>query len=265
MTRPLTLAAHERQILHERFMALRAGLRQLLPNDWYLNQSDLTTLGYENIVAEVASWLETRRTPDRTPVALDWGGGPAFLTFLLEAQGLEAVYYDFKTDSPLTAEMLPRVKAPKHFVNDPTLLPFDDGSFDAVVSCGVLEHVADIPGSLAEIMRVLRPGGMLFIYHFPNYWSWTEIVAGWLGRAVHDVRYTRRRLRRELREAGFEVSWFEYRYLLPRNLVQYPRLRAFLARHAAGVYAFDRALARIPVLRIPANALNAGARKPSGV
>ena len=38
-------------------------------------------------------------------------------------------------------------------------LPFADDSFDVVLSCDVLEHVASIEHSLDEIRRVLRPGG----------------------------------------------------------------------------------------------------------
>ena len=42
-------------------------------------------------------------------------------------------------------------------------LPFEDDSFDAVVSTMVLCTVADPAGSLAEIRRVLRPGGKLLL------------------------------------------------------------------------------------------------------
>lgn len=40
-------------------------------------------------------------------------------------------------------------------------LPFEDGSFDTVVACLVLCTVADQTGTLAEIRRVLKPGGEL--------------------------------------------------------------------------------------------------------
>ncbi len=43
-------------------------------------------------------------------------------------------------------------------------LPFEDGEFDAAVASLVLCSVHDQPGALAEIARVLRPGGELRYY-----------------------------------------------------------------------------------------------------
>ncbi len=42
---------------------------------------------------------------------------------------------------------------------DATKLPYPNSSFDAAVSSQVYEYVADIPAALAELNRVLRPGG----------------------------------------------------------------------------------------------------------
>jgi len=42
---------------------------------------------------------------------------------------------------------------------DATKLPYPDDSFDAAVSTQVYEYVADVPTALAELHRVLRPGG----------------------------------------------------------------------------------------------------------
>src|SRR6185437_950684 len=45
-------------------------------------------------------------------------------------------------------------------------LPFENGSFDAVVSTLVLCGVQDQPRALREVRRVLRPGGqLLFLEH----------------------------------------------------------------------------------------------------
>ncbi|MCP5057137.1 MAG: methyltransferase domain-containing protein [bacterium] len=46
---------------------------------------------------------------------------------------------------------------------DATSLPFDDASFDVVTSSQVYEYVADMETALAEVHRVLRPGGRVFI------------------------------------------------------------------------------------------------------
>jgi SAM-dependent methyltransferase len=46
---------------------------------------------------------------------------------------------------------------------DITALPFDDASFDAVLCSHVLEHVEDDRAAMAELARVLRPGGWLVV------------------------------------------------------------------------------------------------------
>jgi SAM-dependent methyltransferase len=43
---------------------------------------------------------------------------------------------------------------------DEDRLPFADGSFDLVISAGVLDQVDDLPGALSLIRRVLRPDGL---------------------------------------------------------------------------------------------------------
>ncbi|RMF29088.1 MAG: SAM-dependent methyltransferase [Bacteroidetes bacterium] len=56
-------------------------------------------------------------------------------------------------------------------------LRFDDGSFDAIVTVDVLEHVGKPERMVAEMARVLRPGGWVFItfpqLHFP--WTYDPI------------------------------------------------------------------------------------------
>src|SRR5699024_9492962 len=44
-----------------------------------------------------------------------------------------------------------------------TALPFAPGAFESVSVLDVLEHVADEAGTLAELHRVLRPGGLLVL------------------------------------------------------------------------------------------------------
>jgi SAM-dependent methyltransferase len=46
-------------------------------------------------------------------------------------------------------------------VGDAQALPFADGSFDAALAAWMLYHVPDLDRALAELARVLRPGGRL--------------------------------------------------------------------------------------------------------
>ncbi len=46
---------------------------------------------------------------------------------------------------------------------DATRLPFPDGAFDAVIAAEILEHVPDDAAAMAEIARVLRPGGTVAV------------------------------------------------------------------------------------------------------
>jgi SAM-dependent methyltransferase len=50
-----------------------------------------------------------------------------------------------------------------------TFVKFEDATFDMVTAIEVLEHVADLDGTLAEVHRVLRPGGR-FCVTTPNRW-----------------------------------------------------------------------------------------------
>lgn len=79
-------------------------------------------------------------------------------------------------------------------------LPFADECFDVVGAFDVVEHCPDEARALAEIVRVLRPGGRL-LCSVPAYeWAWTEHDV----RAGHHRRYTRRRLLSAVVGAGLE-------------------------------------------------------------
>jgi ubiquinone/menaquinone biosynthesis C-methylase UbiE len=57
-------------------------------------------------------------------------------------------------------------RRPSFLVGDVAALAFPDGSFDLVVSTLSMHHWADPAAGLAEIGRVLRPGGRALIWDF---------------------------------------------------------------------------------------------------
>lgn len=56
-------------------------------------------------------------------------------------------------------------------------LPFEDASFDHVVSIGCLHHTGSIPTALAEVERVLKPGGRAHVMLY-NRHSWRQLRIG---------------------------------------------------------------------------------------
>ncbi len=71
-------------------------------------------------------------------------------------------------------------------------LPFADGSFDAVTCNHTLYHVDDRDRAVAELARVLRPGGRFAgIYNAPDHLRelWRAVAPGWLreSRGTRDL------------------------------------------------------------------------------
>jgi SAM-dependent methyltransferase len=109
-------------------------------------------------------------------------------------------------------------------------LPFPDASFDAVVVCLVLCSVGSVPGVLAELRRVLRPGGELrLVEHVRS----DRPVAGffmrafnWLWRLLNGQGCNmHRRPLPAIRDAGFDVIDIEpFKFFSP-GLPAFPMQR----------------------------------------
>ncbi len=68
-------------------------------------------------------------------------------------------------------------------------LPFSAESFDAAVACLVFEHVVDVDGAIAEVARVLAPGGrFVFMLNHPLLQT---PGSGWIDDHILDEQYWR--------------------------------------------------------------------------
>jgi 2-polyprenyl-3-methyl-5-hydroxy-6-metoxy-1,4-benzoquinol methylase len=109
---------------------------------------------------------------------LDCGCGEGALLPSLSklSQRVTAIDLDTRAAERLTQHFrLPNVTVRQASVDR---LPFPDASFDAVFSADVLEHIPVLEPALAEINRVLKPGGSFFVS------APTENLVYVVGRAV---------------------------------------------------------------------------------
>jgi SAM-dependent methyltransferase len=90
---------------------------------------------------------------------------------------------------------------------DATRLPFPDAAFDRVVASEVMEHIPDDDAALGELVRVLRPGGVLAVTipaWLPEKICWALSDEYHAPKAVggHVRIYTEARMRSKMRAAG---------------------------------------------------------------
>ena len=170
---------------------------------------------------------------------LDIGAGSGWMShFFAELAGLSVTAVDVADQREVRDGFVFRVV-------DGVDLPFDDGSFDLVVSNHVVEHVGDEAAQrrhLAQIARVLKPGGTAY-FAVPNRWSLTEphyrlpflswprgeLASRYLRATGRGRWYDCRPLgplevRRLVREAGFECQDVGMRGLVELVRIEAPSL-----------------------------------------
>jgi ubiquinone/menaquinone biosynthesis C-methylase UbiE len=137
-------------------------------------------------------------------------------------------------------------------------IPYPDASFDLVFADNVMEHVVDPPTTLAEIRRVLKPGGHP-LAKTPNKWHYMPIIARLTptgfhrfynrlrGREVIDTFPTQYRsntpgdVRRIAEASGFAVKRIDFIEGRPEYL------RIFALTYLVG-WLYERAVNAVPAL-----------------
>lgn len=98
-------------------------------------------------------------------------------------------------------------------VADARELPFGDGEFDRVVFISTLEHIDRPEGALAEVARVLRPGGLLALSADTlDHPAWESLRDLHAQRSFVEQYFTRASLLALAERAGFEALWGRYLY-----------------------------------------------------
>ena len=135
---------------------------------------------------------------------LDAGAGASPLPMLLARQGCQVTAVDFDVVGEGAKAKLwgchPELTLGLYRSEwaDLTRMKYDDATFDRVVSVGVLEHLKDRGLAISELMRVLKPGGLLIVTEDREVASLpgavppagalvyrTTVVAGWVEQKNH--------------------------------------------------------------------------------
>jgi arsenite methyltransferase len=145
---------------------------------------------------------------------LDVGSGPGHQTFEMATVVGDAGRIDGVDPADSALEIARRRCAGLgnvHFQRgEAAHLPFDDATFNAVMSSQVFEYLNDVPSGLAEMFRVLKPGGRALIHgtdwgallwHASDPQRMARMLASW-DRHLADPHLPQT-LGRKLRDAGF--------------------------------------------------------------
>ncbi|WP_030814949.1 class I SAM-dependent methyltransferase [Streptomyces sp. NRRL S-337] len=156
----------------------------------FLREQDDPEHCYRLLARDAADQVE-RHLPLNGAVVADVGGGCGHFTEEFRRRGAHGYLFE-----PDPAELTARGRRPEGAViADGYLLPLADGAADVCFSSNVLEHVADPQTFLSELIRVTRPGGLVYVA-FTNWFSpWGgHETAPWhyLGAERARNRYRRR-------------------------------------------------------------------------
>lgn len=147
--------------------------------EWNVRTHNKMAKKYERIHGEIYNTHEQSRlrhelsdailnikTASQTKLALDFGCGAGNLTRHLSSLGCEVIASDVSQGFlDLVASRTYQTKVDAIKLNGLNLSNIPNESIDLVATYSVLHHVPDYLGILKEFMRVLKPGGVVYIDH----------------------------------------------------------------------------------------------------
>lgn len=142
-----------------------------------------------------ALWTDAVGTSFSDLSVLDVGGGPGYFSAAFSQAGCD--YYSVE---PSLTELESAALTTERVVRgDGRHLPFADNSFDLVFSSNVVEHISSPWDMCAEMLRVVRPGGLAVISYtcwlgpFGGHETglWQHYVGGDFARRWYERRHGR--------------------------------------------------------------------------
>ena len=198
-------------------------------------------------IAEYTKYIRLACMADMARPIIDWGCQCCHVTVMLEELGFQNVIPYAMSDDLKAVHDVMKCFFPDKFVigSSPFMLPFASSSISALISSGVFEHVQEfgvIPEPmLAEIFRILEPGGLFIVWKLPNVSGVSEIKSDIIGTWSHEYRYTKTGFVRLAKSVGFSPLVQGSEGLLPLGI-------SSLLRSIPPLYILDRFFLWLSVL-----------------
>lgn len=143
---------------------------------------------------------------------LDVAGGDGYWAGQTRSRGAYAVSIDLARKKMLYGKSL--AHPPELLEADALRLPFEDGSFDVVLSVCAIEHFDDGGAALDEMARVLKPGGELLMSAdvLSRAHEWPKLRSAHCAKYHVQSTYTHESLAKLLDERGVDLVEHSYQF-----------------------------------------------------
>jgi SAM-dependent methyltransferase len=153
-------------------------------------------------------WWYVARSKLLRTVLEEYVGSPQAVLDVGSADGPSVSWMHSHDGLHVTLDIDPRGLVRGGVCGSALALPFMDGAFDLVSAFDVIEHLEPEADALAELARVLAPGGRLLL-SVPAYeWAWSDFDE----TNGHHRRYTRARAVAAVEKAGLSVTRSTYAF-----------------------------------------------------
>ncbi len=134
--------------------------------------------GFYTLLARDSVALVERHTDLAGRRVVDVGGGAGYFAGVFRERGAECLLVEPDRDELYSHGAPDRATV----IGDGYWLPLAEGTVDVCFSCNVLEHVKDPEGLIDEMIRVTRPGGLVYL-------SYTVWLSPWGGHETAPFHY----------------------------------------------------------------------------
>ncbi len=158
---------------------------------------------------------------------IDVGAGAGRHSFEAYRRGADITAFDIsESDMSDVATMFEAIAAEgqapegaraQAVVGDALALPYGDGTFDVVIASEILEHVPEDDAAIAELVRVLKPGGTLAVSvprWLPEQICWLLSDEYHANEGGHIRIYKASELRNKIRTQGMELTHTHHAHAL---------------------------------------------------